>query len=239
MKYAQDNFSMYASDFHFAAEKTKSDSVPFTDNGVFIPGRQVLLPGELFLLSQGFGDQGWHNQRHSWELPLVFCSFFCTGRNSEPRISWSWVRDRQDLLLPGSPIQSNYRHSPNTVSSPRSGTTQIPYDPGTSRCSESSGMEKLEDLREWGSPETSSDTCGSHGENSHEFSVLGISPLLCIFENLPVAMSGVGDLCVSALAVTAPPEDPWDLCPTTTANKASEFGSGDTFSPGPCRGSTL
>lgn len=58
MKYAQDNFSMYASDFHFAAEKTKSDSVPFTDNGVFIPGRQVLLPGELFLLSQGFGDQG-------------------------------------------------------------------------------------------------------------------------------------------------------------------------------------
>lgn len=66
MKYAQDNFSMYASDFHFTAEKTQSDSVPFTDNGVFIPGRQLLLlPGELCLLSQGFGDQGWHNQNHS------------------------------------------------------------------------------------------------------------------------------------------------------------------------------
>lgn len=58
MKYAQDNFSMYASDFHFAAEKTQSEPVPFTDNGVFIPGRQVLLPGELCLLSQCFGDQG-------------------------------------------------------------------------------------------------------------------------------------------------------------------------------------
>lgn len=58
MKYAQDNFSVYASDFHFKAEKTQSESVPFTDNGVFIPGRQVLLPRELCLPSQGFGHQG-------------------------------------------------------------------------------------------------------------------------------------------------------------------------------------
>lgn len=65
MKYAQDNFSMYASDFHFTAEKTQSESVPLTDNRVFIPGRQVLLPGEPCLPSQGFGDQGCYNQRHS------------------------------------------------------------------------------------------------------------------------------------------------------------------------------
>lgn len=68
-----------------------------------------------------------------------------TGRNSEPRVSCGWVRD---FLLPGSPIQSSYRHTPNTASSQKSGTTQIPCDAGTSRCSESSGMEKLKEWRD-------------------------------------------------------------------------------------------
>lgn len=49
MKYPRDNFSMYASDFHFTAEKTESASVHFTDNIVFIPVRQVTLLGETCL----------------------------------------------------------------------------------------------------------------------------------------------------------------------------------------------
>lgn len=49
MKYPQDNFSMYASDFRFAAEETESKSVRFIGDVVFIPARQVILLGEIRL----------------------------------------------------------------------------------------------------------------------------------------------------------------------------------------------
>lgn len=49
MKYPQDNFSMYTSDFHFTAEKTESKSLHFTDNVVFMAVRQVILLGETCL----------------------------------------------------------------------------------------------------------------------------------------------------------------------------------------------
>lgn len=122
-----------------------------------------------------------HFTARIWESPVV--------RSGTGRTFCSQISNPKQL-------QTHPKHSLLT----KSGATQIPYDAGTSRYLESSGMDKLKDLGVWASPETSSDTCQSHGEHSHEFSVLGISLSLCIFEDLPMATSVCGSF-VSLLLI--------------------------------------